>query len=672
MAVDGVAPRAKMNQQRARRFVGGLEKETSMQGFEDAKKEVEDNLNINLDYEPNVSWDSNVITPGTQFMKKVADALLSYSIKRCQESELWKNLKVIVSDASVPGEGEHKIYEFIRQQKKSPNYNPNLRHIIHGLDADLIMLSLLTHEKNFFVLREDNSFKSPSFKSSVSNMYFKGLMRISMTELRQFLEGFFEDMKGYLGSNYDLFRVIDDFVFLCFFVGNDFLPNFPALDIEEGAIDMLIDLYKIAVSAKKSYITDGDQINLERLFDLLELINNVEEMIFFSRYMVTRHRDVTTRYNVAKKQFKKEMIFNQKLGNLNSFVSKMAEDKAYLKKIKQEGIPSHIKKEDSNWRDLVYQWKFEIPKEKLKETKKNLSMSYIQGLIFVWKYYTTGIPSWSYYFPYHYAPFSQEILSFKDEILSEFKDYEFEKGKPFKPFDQLMSVLPKFSSHCLPESYRELMLDPNSNISYFYPDKFDRDMNGKSKDWKAVVLLPFINQQELLEITKKLENTLTDEEKERNSLGDSFIVLHKHNPDYSKGFNKLDNNDHSILLSKKIYLELSKPKKLPIDTKLNDVVVASIHYPKQDETIKKSIKVEHEKLEPKIKNGKKVKNEKVEEIKDEKDLETKKKEVVEQIYLSSQNRTEKKERKKKEREEFRNEKRKREIEEFNSKKVKHE
>merc|ERR1719150_1709609 len=98
--------------------------------------------------------------------------------------------------------------------------------------------------------------------------------------MRQYLQLQFAGLKDRMQEPlpYDFERVIDDFVFLCFFVGNDFLPHLPSLEIREGAIDNLLKYYKTTLPKFGGYLTEsGGKVNLKRANDLLRQLGDIED-----------------------------------------------------------------------------------------------------------------------------------------------------------------------------------------------------------------------------------------------------------------------------------------------------------------------------------------------------------------------------------------------------------
>ncbi|KAK0182305.1 hypothetical protein PV327_000457 [Microctonus hyperodae] len=611
MAIDGVAPRAKMNQQRSRRFRAS--KETNEKLFE--MDRIRSELALKGAFLPpekpkGEHFDSNCITPGTPFMARLSACLHYYIHERLNNDPGWRNIKVILSDANVPGEGEHKIMDFIRRQRAQPDHDPNTQHVLCGADADLIMLGLATHEPNFTIIREefkpnkprpcdicgqlghemkdctgsepDQQKEESAFGSECQFIF------VRLNVLREYLER--ELQMPNLPFKYDFERAVDDWVFMCFFVGNDFLPHLPSLEIREGAIDRLVTLYKKTVYKTGGFLTDSGDVNLDRVQLILSELGEMEDEIFKKR----QQNEIAFKQREKNKKRRLEAISNfkpnwiptgqfapQAIGseikpvqnaryeayqmrmfgknfhtssterglesvNANTALESMIVpensgkngSKRTQNEVEEEEEDYQANDEVRLWedgfKDRYYESKFDVKSDNL-EFRNNVALQYVRGLCWVLRYYYQGCASWKWYFPYHYAPFASDFINIGG--LST----EFEKGTiPFQPLEQLMGVFPAASSRHVPEPWAPLMSDPKSPIIDFYPEDFKIDLNGKKFAWQGVALLPFVDEKRLFKALEPYYDALTDAEKKRNMRGDDrlYIGLANSGNDFIKGLYK--------------------------------------------------------------------------------------------------------------------------------------
>lgn len=216
-------------------------------------------------------------------MAKLTQQLKYFINKKVSEDVDWQDVEVVLSGHEVPGEGEHKIMEYIRLAKAQPDYDPNMRHCLYGLDADLIMLGLLSHDPHFCLLREEVTFGRQNQKKS-KELEHQNFYLMHLCIVREYLELEFQELKepDVLKFPFDMERVIDDFILMAFFVGNDFLPNLPNLHINEGALALMFKVYKSVLPKGEGYINERGVINLERLALLLDELSDVEYRFFES------------------------------------------------------------------------------------------------------------------------------------------------------------------------------------------------------------------------------------------------------------------------------------------------------------------------------------------------------------------------------------------------------
>ena len=418
ISFDGVAPMAKQGQQRQRRFIAAKSREESCTTF-----------------------DSNKITAGSSFTYNFCLYVKYTLIERLSSDPFFNsNTEIIFSSSNVPGEGEHKIMDYLRE-----NNCKNKRNVLYGPDGDLIMLALCTHLKDFWILRE-NFFDMSKFDIvNIGSIYKKIVNNLS------------EDISVPCNSQ----DIIHDFILMGFFLGNDFLPKLQMVDMLEKGLETFLSRYK-NIKKEKSVtyewnLTKNKNIEFNNFQHFINVLSGLEKHFLISQTNNKNNKEKYinhTLFNACHKNEHERMIFDYFLY-----------DELYTA-LKLDG--------DSN---------MTVDK-------------YFEGLQWVFQYYVNGCPDWKWIYSFHHAPLMKHMSSPVNK--TRFKKMIFQKNKASLPFRQMMCVIPPLSASILHKKLQFVYAHPK--LEKYYPHQFEMDFEGKKQEWQGVAILPFIDQSEMDEV----------------------------------------------------------------------------------------------------------------------------------------------------------------------------
>lgn len=508
LAIDGVAPVAKIKQQRSRRFKSV------------ADKGLWDNIKKKHNKPIGNYWNNNAVTPGTLFMEKLHTKLLNWA----KESKR----PVIYSSCFTPSEGEHKLLQFIRSNQKN---KLDHSYVIYGLDADLIFLALSTESDKIYLLREANEINKNESKEVLNYVSIKIMRKSIVNTIEKYLmeaaDGLLnadkmdvdettnqEKTKIYGFENLDPIRVVNDFIFMCYFLGNDFLPHIPSLDIHQDGIESLIISWAETVN---ELVLEKNQIEY--------LLNDTKALK--GKTLSKVNNDFLNRF-ISKLGLQEEGILRENFAKGKKRMS--CDGDEYEKEVfrienLQFKIVDPIQLGSDNmdaWRQRYYQHYWGVSKEEIEEFSKKLVTHYLIGVKWVTMYYFDTCPSWEWYYPFDHPPFISDIAKYLDQI--NMNKMKFDLGEPLKPYMQLLAVLPPQSSFLLPNNLGKLMTNPKSSLIYMYPQEFEQDFINKKRYWMAIPKLPPLDIKQITHSYFKYKDELKKEELERNEIKKVFEI----------------------------------------------------------------------------------------------------------------------------------------------------
>lgn len=464
IAFDGVAPLAKLKQQRERRFKSWFQSNAI------------DNLSTELQHNNSLSsqsnvWDKTAITPGTIFMKE-----LNYRIR----THFASNHTLIVSGSDEVGEGEHKIFQYIRDHPEE--HTEEFNTFIYGLDSDLIMLSInhLYCSPNIYLFRETPHFiQSISSELEPNENYILDIPELS------------KNITYYMtteNSNMNINRT-HDYILLCFLLGNDFLPHFPAINIRTGGIDKLLLAYKTTIGNSNILLTNGQIIYWKHFKKLILYLSNLENQYFIDEHGSRNKLENGQKYllrTINDENETKEKHMEAKIKQFNSIP-------IYNRKVEK-----YINPFKNGWQNRYYKYLFtnnDLPTY----NKREIAINYLEGIEWTFKYYTTGQIDWTWKYKYNYPPLLQDLFKFIPNYQTTFINNI--NQCDMQEIIQLCYVLPKQSLHLLPPKLSQILL--NEFPEWYIDTTIDYFMWAYCRYfWEAHLITSVLNLDKFIETIK--------------------------------------------------------------------------------------------------------------------------------------------------------------------------
>ena len=431
LAIDGVAPMGKMKQQRHRRFMSVVD------------KKIINSIKRKFNQEKHFAWDSNNLTPGTPISNKICKCIEDYFKKNKLEA------KFVMSDGLEANEGEHKI---IRKIKNLKNKRSNIA--IYGLDADLLVLSLSLHYDNLYIVRESDKYVK-------RDLY--GLPDYVYVPIELYKEFILDETHKYCCKKTNDKRIVEDYIIMCFILGNDFLPSVPSLRINNGDDDFIMESYGKTFNKLKRYLVDtkGETVKLNLDF-FKELMVNLAEKESERLKFYTKSENRIRRYQ-GDSYFEKKMY---------NFENNIPRPKDTLQ------LGHH------NYKERYYNYYFNHNNS---DKISKICRDYVKTIVWVANYYFKGVTDWRWYYQHDNAPFISDLAKYTDNW-----DFEFDyKTKPFTVIQQQVLVLPPDSFNILPNKYRKIIY--KKELQKFYPRHIEFDTMNKRFRWQCVPKLPILD-----------------------------------------------------------------------------------------------------------------------------------------------------------------------------------